>query len=196
MQNSKQQENKIFNNHPLHKMIGRELQNFKSEYCIILDEACDNNMEYKQQISLFINEKKRKNLLCKVDAMIIQKENNDYKVKVIIEIEESDFKPTTICGKYLTSALANNYSNKDGKSIHIPKNSLLFIQIVDSHKLLAKVEEKDNSKKHKQLNIIKDEIKKNQIGSIEKYELIFIDSSNPNFTKFKEVIKDYLTEIK
>ncbi|MDR2860935.1 MAG: hypothetical protein LBV07_00045 [Syntrophobacterales bacterium] len=78
--------------HPFHKKIGSELQKIKelkSNYCVILDEACDDNRkEKRKQISLFVDKKNRKNNLCKVDAIIIKQ--NDNAVKIIIEIDESN----------------------------------------------------------------------------------------------------------
>jgi len=176
--------------HPFHKKIGEELRKMKLCHCeIVLDEACDNSTTgKKQQIPLFVSEKNNENALCKVDAIITC---ND-KIKIIIEIEESAFKPTTICGKYLTSALAKNYTDRNGNEISIPPNSVLFIQIIDLHKMLNGVKEKENSKKKEQLEIVKAAIKEIQVGSIEKYELIFINSQKPDFSEFRKLIKDYL----
>jgi len=180
------------NEHPLHKKVGEQLLGLKLiGQRPILDEACDNSSNgKKQQISLFVHKKNLESRLCKVDAIIVQQENNNDTVKIIIEIEESGFNPTKICGKYLTSAIANKYIDSNGKTIVIPENSVLFIQIVDLPKL---VREKENSKKRKQLEIIRDEINKNKIGCIKQYELIFMDRNNQkDFDKFRDVIEKYL----
>jgi len=181
------------NEHPLHEEIGKQLLEMNLEsakYRPILDVACGNNTnEKKQQISLFVHGEKSENRLCKVDAIIIKEEDGNDAIKIIIEIEESGFHPTKICGKYLTSAIAGRYVYK-GKTIPIYKNSVLFIQVIDLPKLLR---EKDNSKKKEQLEIIKDEINKKQIGCIKQYELIFIDKENQkDFDKFRVIIEKHL----
>jgi len=180
------------NEHPLHEEIGQELieMNLESTGCRpVLDAACDSGSKKKQQISLFVQEKNLENRLCKVDAIIIKQENGNDAVKIIIEIEESSFLPTKICGKYLTSAIAGRYVYK-GKTIPIHKNSVLFIQVIDLPKLLR---EKDKSKKKEQLEIIRNEINKKQIGCIKQYELIFMDRNNQkDFDKFRDVIEKYL----
>ncbi len=57
------------------------------------------------------------------------------KIKVIVEIEESDVKPTQICGKLLTSALSNFYIYESNANQSIGMaDSILFIQIVDTSK--------------------------------------------------------------
>lgn len=71
-------------------------------------------------------------------------------ISVIIEIDESDIKPTQICGKFLTSALSSFYIYKTEK--FKMNDSVLFIQIVDVKKL-----EKETSK-IAQFNNIEDSI--------------------------------------
>jgi hypothetical protein len=182
--------------HPFHKTIGKQLREMEPlGHRLILDEACENTNEIKEQISLFVSEKNLQNRLCKVDAMITKTEDTNETVKIIIEIEESDFSTTTICGKYLTSALANNYINRDGNKIHIPQKSVFFIQIIDLRKYLETVVDESKSKKEEQLKIIYDEINKNLVGSIHKYEIIFIDRQKPDFSKLREIIKEHLNLI-
>lgn len=135
-------------NHPLHERIGSFLkEKIKIENIeIILDPACEkeqiNNSEDKQRIPLFKGNKSRVNQLCNVDILILR----DKKIKVIIEIEESNIIPTQICGKFLTSALATHYihlNHNNEKPIDFD-NEVFFIQILDSSKL------KENSVKLEQ----------------------------------------------
>jgi hypothetical protein len=78
------------------------------------------------------------------------------KIKVIFEIEESDVKPTQICGKFLTSALSCCYIGgyKDFKRIRMD-DDVLFIQILDTSKLKV-----DGAKKIEQWKNIENSIKK------------------------------------
>ena len=92
----------------------------------MLDSACDGN----QRISLFGSEiKSYKTRYCDVDILILK----DNKVKVIIEIEESDIKPVHIFGKFLVSALSTHYIYNDKK--YPMDDSVTFIQLVDTSKL-------------------------------------------------------------
>jgi hypothetical protein len=59
----------------------------------------------------------------------------DGKIKVIIEIEESNVKPTQVCGKFLTSALSNCGLIKEYNHLEMD-NSVLFLQILDTSKLV------------------------------------------------------------
>jgi hypothetical protein len=124
--------------HPLHKEIADKLEPIFSSNRLIRDEACGG----KHRIPLFYDRKKsRATEYCNVDLVLL-KEN---KIRVIIEIEESNVKPTQICGKFLTSALAKYYihENKENKPVEM-YDYVTFIQIVDASKL------KKNSAKRKQ----------------------------------------------
>jgi hypothetical protein len=74
--------------------------------------------------------------------MLIKKDT----VKVIFEIEETDFKPTKVFGKFLTSALSRFYDY--GKDSIPLDDEMLFIQILDSIKL------KPETKKFKQFEYL------------------------------------------
>jgi hypothetical protein len=118
-------------NSPLHLEIGNILRNLEEPMKMepILAIECGGN----QNIPLFIKQpKSRKNEICNVDAMVIK---ND-KIKIIIEIEESNKKPTQICGKYLTSNLATFYAHDSllskEKGLEIDKSSITFIQVIDT----------------------------------------------------------------
>lgn len=124
--------------HPLHKEIADQLESILPPYSLVRDEACDGD----QRIPLFYDkEKSRATEYCNVD-MLVLREN---RVRAIIEIEESNVKPTQICGKFLTSALAKYYIHENKENAPVEMfDSVTFIQIVDSSKL------KKNSVKPKQ----------------------------------------------
>jgi hypothetical protein len=96
--------------HLLHTQIGKLIEEALKDIKglkIVKDPACCREGETAlQQIPLFCkNLKNRKTRYCCVDLLILQ----DNKIRVIVEIEESDIKPTQVCGKFLTSALSTYY---------------------------------------------------------------------------------------
>ncbi|MDR3001894.1 MAG: hypothetical protein LBU89_11595 [Fibromonadaceae bacterium] len=149
--------------HPLHEKVGDFLKKFakKNDFEIRLDPACD--PKGGQHIPLFCGPKALTTRLCCVDAMLLK----DGKVAVVIEIEESNIKPTQICGKYLTTALSSIYNHENDGEIFLKPKSVNFIQILDT------------SSPHKKLQFenIKDMIESNlgSRGSIKKYDIIGID---------------------
>lgn len=124
--------------HLLHMEVADRLKDILPRRNLIIDKACGGG----QRLPLFCNgEKSRAKEYCNVD-MIVLKED---RVRAIIEIEESNVKPTQICGKFLTSALASYYihENKENQPVKM-HDHVTFIQIVDASKL------KKNSAKRKQ----------------------------------------------
>lgn len=116
--------------HPLHKIIADKIERALPPHSLIRDEACRGY----QRIPLFCEGKKsRETEYCNVDLLVLKKN----KIKAIIEIEESNVKPTQICGKFLTSALARYYihDNKRNEPVEM-SDSVAFIQIVDTSKLV------------------------------------------------------------
>jgi len=118
--------------HELHKAIGDifESQCAKAalKTCkVVKDPACGG----EQNIPLFCSPKKSADVeYCDVD-LLVQKGN---KVKVIIEIEESNVTPIQLFGKLLASALSRCYVH-DGAAPVMMDDSILFVQIVDTSKL-------------------------------------------------------------
>jgi len=124
----------VFNNdagrnlHELHVSIGdlieerlREREDFK----LVRDKDCGGD----QRIPLFCSGvKSRRTEYCNVDLLVIQ----DGKIRVIVEIEESDVKPTQICGKFLTSALARYYIHETEENPIGMHDSVTFIQVVST----------------------------------------------------------------
>lgn len=116
-------------NHQLHEAIGKIIDESVLPGCRILkDPACGG----KHNIPLFSSSNKtRETEYCDVDIMIIKFN----KIRVIIEIEETDVKPTQICGKFLASALCSYYIPRDDKAVGMD-DAVLFIQILDTSKLI------------------------------------------------------------
>ncbi len=121
--------------HPLHEkiadLIEKALKDFP-DLKIIKDPACCSEKQNKQHIPLFRSDKKtRETRYCCVDLLILQGD----KVRIIVEIEESNIKPTQVLGKFLTAALSNYYIHeKDGDPKEMA-DSVAFIQVLDSSKL-------------------------------------------------------------
>lgn len=132
--------------HPLHEKIGQLISKDRFPG-VIKDPACSGS----QNIPLFCivgsEDKSNENEYCNVDLLIVVED----KIKIIMEIEESDFTPTHIFGKFLTSALSTHHIHN---SKSIPKDSrVLFIQMIDTSKL------EENSSKREQWKRIEKSIK-------------------------------------
>jgi len=137
--------------HWLHKAIGRIIDDvlLPPDCKIFKDQACGGT----HILPLFVSRKKSfATEYCNVDLLILKAD----KIKIIFEIEESDVKPTQICGKFLTSALSSCYigNKKDFKHIGMD-DAVLFIQILDTSRLKVK-----NTKKIEQWKNIEKSIKK------------------------------------
>ena len=166
----KQIEEVIMAKHPLHEKIGTkiiECSKSQSNIQIYADHCFDT----KAQNPLYpVNQKSRATCYCNVDILIIK--NNE--IKVIIEIEESDIKPTHICGKFYTSALSKYYIHPvNTKDQPIPMSEdVVFIQVID----ISNLEEK--SQKQEQLTRIKNSIQGNlplRNSKISNYHLIMFN---------------------
>ena len=134
-------------NHPLHEAIGKTLKTIALSkttqmYC---DPACMG----EQNIPLFLNDAKSNSTeCCNVDILFVK----DGKAKVIIEIEEANIKPTQICGKLLTSAIARQHSHNNSGKVPFDDETV-FIQVVDISRLQLK------TNKDEQLNHIEEALK-------------------------------------
>ena len=118
--------------HPFHKIIGDIFndENFPFEGIRILkDTACGGD----HTLPLFCSEVRSyaTRYTC-VDLMIVK----EGKIKVIIEIEESNVKPLHLFGKYLASAMAKYYIY--GREKTGMDKSVVFIQILDTSKQKSK----------------------------------------------------------
>ena len=113
--------------HNLHRIIGKILTTAFSELEVFKDPACGGN----KLVSLFCSKKKSgMTKYADVDIAIIK----DGKVRVIVEIEESERNPVHVFGKFLASALSSYLI----KEYPVELDSVLFIQIMDTSNLKAK----------------------------------------------------------
>jgi hypothetical protein len=175
--------------HQLHQQIGKLIEDAVKAFKglkIIKDPACCNKEGTNlQHIPMFCKDvKNRKTRYCCVDLLILQ----DDKIRVIVEIEESDIKPTQVCGKFLTSALSNYYIHDNDGDPKEMAESVAFIQVLDSSKL------KDRSVKLDQFYLLEESIQnilplKNR--RIKKYKL-FTGTKDDRFDDMIDFIKDEL----
>ena len=175
--------------HKLHMAVGKLIDktfNQPPSVEVVRDSACGG----KQQIPLFLGEKGRGNVLTNVDLMIL-KEN---KIKIIVEIEESDLAPLHICGKFLAPLLCETYihSTKGNEKIGMDK-AVMLIQILNKAKLSEGTKKEEQGKKIEKaiINFIAD-----QKFPIKKYKIIY--GSEDSFTngstgnELIREIKDFL----
>jgi len=155
--------------HQLHKVIGRIIKNnFSDEGDVILDRAYDG----KQNIPLFSSRKKsRAQEICNVDILILKSN----KIKVIIEIEETNIKPTQICGKFLTSALSTYYIHRNKKAVDM-EDPVLFVQVLDTSEL--KKDKTSKIKQWKNLEELVESIIPIKNSKIRKYKIFYGEASN------------------
>lgn len=134
--------------HSMHETIGDILERSLPGDCTLVEDiACGGT----QRIPLFCTAKKsRETEYCNVDLLVLK----DNRIKAIVEIEESNVKPTQICGKFLTSALAKYYihDSKGNRPVEM-SNAVIFIQIVDTSNLV-----KDRTSKFKQWRLLEESI--------------------------------------
>jgi len=107
--------------------------------------------------------------MCCVDLLVIL----SGKVRAIVEIEESGFLPTKICGKFLQSALASNFIHDSRAEAAVPfGDEVLFVQVLDGSKCLKK-----GTRKDKQAALIEGRIREIlplMKSSISDYRLLFV----------------------
>lgn len=156
--------------HPLHIAVAKAIQKSLKGSCELLkDPACGGT----QNLPLFVGAVRgRDTWMCNADLLII----TDNQVGVIVEIEESGFLPTKICGKFLQSDIATYFIHDLNPKRAVPYgNHVLFVQVLDGTKFTKK-----NSKKYAQCEMIERQINailpiKN--ASITEYRLLFINDN-------------------
>ena len=169
--------------HPLHSGIGSVLRHIMKKYAakkcgssgkVTLARECDGD----HNLPLFTapdDKKSNATELCNVDAIIMI----DQKIKIILEIEESGFLPTKICGKYLTSNLAKYYQYKNGSPIALDSSIVTFIQVLDTQN---QSEDKQKQFKHIEtaiknlINVAEDN--KFEHGCIKDYNIVLINAKD------------------
>ena len=114
----------------LHEKVAerfKEVFDGRKDWTLLVDKACGGH----QRIPLFMSDKKsRESEYCNVDLALLNKDV----VRTIVEIEESNVKPTQVCGKFLTSALCRYYIHEtdNGLQKNEMAHSVTFIQIVQA----------------------------------------------------------------
>lgn len=175
--------------HTLHKIVGECIDRNDFPDCkIIKDPLCGGN----HNIPLFCSkDKSNATEYCNVDLLILK----DNKIRVIIEIEEANIKPTQICGKFLTSALSSYFIHKSEGNTAIEMGDLVsFIQILDKAKLqdrTSKVKQWENLEKSI-MNLLS--VERIKIGE---YKLLYgnvSDFEDENSNKCTELIT-YIEEV-
>lgn len=171
-------------NHPLHKavkecLIGIDL----SGYELKIDKECGGEYE----IPLYCSKvgTKTSTKYCNVDFLLLK---ND-KIKVIVEVEETNVKPVQIFGKFLASSMSSYYIHHTKGDMPIEMgDSVLFIQVVDTKGI------KENSSKIDQWNNIEKSIKNIlPLGRVNQYTLIHgcvTDFENEKGVKLVNIVKN------
>ena len=107
--------------------------------------------------------------MCLVDLLVVV----SGQVRVIVEIEESGFLPTKICGKFLQAALATHYIHDSRPEPAMPyAEDVLFIQVLDGSMCI-----KSGTRKDTQAKVIEEQIRGMlplKEGSITEYRLFFV----------------------
>ena len=151
--------------HPLHLSVADQIQRrLESRFDLLRDPACGGN----HQLPLFIGQHKaRETRMCCVDLLVLQSGT----VRAIIEIEESGFLPTKICGKFLQAALATHFIHDSVTEATIPyADEVLFVQVLDGLKCL-----KPGTRKDSQAKLIERQIRGMlPLRGISEYRLDFI----------------------
>lgn len=116
--------------HLLHEYISDVISKAIPEHCtLVMDPACRGD----QNIPLFCSDRRSQATeFCNVDLLVL----HSNRIRLIVEIEESNVKPTQIAGKFLTSALATHFIHDKHGKLAIPKDDeLIFLQFVDTTRL-------------------------------------------------------------
>lgn len=152
--------------HPLHEVISDLVSEVIPAHCtLVKDPACRGD----QCIPLFCSDKRSMATeFCNVDLLVL----HSNRIRLIVEIEESNVKPTQIAGKFLTAALASHFIHDRHGVSAIPKDMrVVFFQFVDTAKLPA------GSLKRGQWRNIERSIQSIlPLGDIQEYRLFFGDS--------------------
>jgi hypothetical protein len=158
---------KVTLGHPLHVAVADAVaQVLLDRGELIRDPACGG----EHQLPLFVGSAKgRHTRMCNVDLLVVSRGQ----VRVIMEIEESGFLPTKICGKFLQSAIASHFVHDSQPAGPVPYGKrVLFVQVIDGSKCL-----KPGSRKEPQAALIERKIREMLPlggGGVTDYGLFFV----------------------
>ena len=123
--------------------------------------------------------------MCCVDLLVVYAG----RVRIIVEIEESGFHPTKICGKFLQAALATHFIHESRSEKSVPyAEKVLFVHVLDGLKCL-----KGGGRKAAQAELIENEIRALlplKPGSISDYHLLFVSGEldQPGLTRVASLV--------
>lgn len=155
--------------HPLHEAVADKIAKALGKNVKVMrDPACRG----EQQLPLFVGKRKAlETRMCCVDLLLVL----DGQIRGIVEIEESGFLPTKICGKFLQAALADHLIHDTLKEGPVPYGPhVLFVQVLDGSRCLKK-----GSRKVQQAILIETEIRDLlPLRGISDYRLFFVDGAD------------------
>lgn len=146
----------------LHKFVGDCVeQNIPNDCKVVKDKACGGN----QSVPLFCKDHKSSSTeYCDVKILIVK----DDEIRVIIEIDDKDYNPSQICGRFLAPALTSYYIHKSERETVEMADSVTFIHVLSTSDLA------ENSHKTEQWEYLESSIKEIlPIGNIENYKLVY-----------------------
>lgn len=173
--------------HPLHEAVADTIAKvLDQEIELVRDPACRG----EQQLPLFVGKRKaRDTRMCCVDLLLLIGGH----VRGIVEIEESGFLPTKICGKFLQAALADHFIHDTRKEGPVPYGEhVLFVQVLDASGCL-----KDGSRKEQQANLIEANIRGLlPLRGLSDYRLFFVDGADDQvgLNAVATVVRELLAE--
>lgn len=129
--------------HPLHRAVAdRIAEGISHGVELLRDPACGG-----KKPSLFAGTRKaRDTRMCCVDLLLV----SGSRIRCIVEIEESGFLPTKICGKFLQAGLADHFIHVAQGNGPVPyAEHVLFVQVMDGAACL-----KENGRKKQQAELI------------------------------------------
>lgn len=152
--------------HPLHQAVAYRIAKDVSHGMELLrDPACGGD----QHLPLFVGKHKaRDTRMCCVDLLLV----SGGRVRCIVEVEESGFLPTKICGKFLQAALADHFIHDSRPESALPYGERVrFVHVLDGSACL-----KDGGRKEQQAKLIQEEIRKLlPVRGITEYDLLFVN---------------------
>lgn len=152
--------------HPLHQSVADRIAKAVNDDCeLVRDPACGG----VQQLPLFVGTRKaRDTRMCCVDLLLLM----GGRVRGIVEIEESGFLPTKICGKFLQACLADHFIHDTRNEGPVPyAERVLFVQVLDGSACL-----KDGGRKEQQARLIEAEIcRLLPLRGLTEYRLFFLN---------------------
>lgn len=127
--------------------------------------------------------------MCCVDLLLV----SGGRVRGIVEIEESGFLPTKICGKFLQAGLADHFIHETRPSGPLPyADRVLFVQVLDGSACI-----KDGGGKEEQARLIEAEIRRLlPLRGLTDYHLFFVRGPNDQsgLDAVGDSVKGILTE--